>query len=341
VLDLSGLPMLDVVIGLAFMFFLLSVICSSISEIVASIFRMRAKNLETGIRVLLGNQAKADEFFENWRIDALQTPKWTDSSKKNKSRKPSYIAPETVALAVIDTLAPEAAEAALKNDPGQKASADQIEKIKKQIGTIQDDKVKGWLTHVLDDARGNLDEFRTAIEGRFNEVMDRATGWYKRKTQIILFVIALAVAGGLNADTINVADRLARDEALRTYVVAQAQKAGEADAPATPTAKDVEDQIKRARASGLPLGWTGENIPDYPFPFAALAKIAGIVLTAFAVLLGAPFWFDVLGKVSKLRSSGNRVGTPKDDNLAPTDRDDRLTRRPSAATPLSGGRIGP
>src|SRR5215217_1480255 len=100
-LDLSGLPMLDVVIGMAFMFFLLSVICSSISEIVASIFRMRAKNLETGIRVLLGNPEKAKEFFENWRIDALQSPKWGDTKKQDKSRKPSYIAPETVALAVI------------------------------------------------------------------------------------------------------------------------------------------------------------------------------------------------------------------------------------------------
>jgi len=265
-------------------------------------------------------------------VSALQTPKWRDADKKNKSRKPSYIAPETVALALIDTLAPAAANAARDLDPNQKASADQIAAIQQQIDAIDNENVKGWLTNVLADARRDLDEFRTSIEGRFNELMDRATGWYKRKTQIILFVTALAVAGALNADTINVADRLARDEALRTYVVAQAEKAGEAKTPAAPTAKDVETQIKRARASGLPLGWGGENVPDYPLVLTVFAKLAGIAITAIAVLLGAPFWFDVLGKAAKLRSSGNRIGTPKDDSLAPTDRDDRLTRRPSRAT---------
>jgi hypothetical protein len=329
-LDLSGIPMLDVAIGLAFMFFLMSVICSSVAEIIASLFRIRAKNLETGIRVLLGNRAKADQFFRDWRILGLQTPKWTSPNKTDKSRKPSYIAPGTAALALIDTLVPEAAKQARELDPNQKASADQIAAIQKEIDTIHNDQVRVWLTSALGDARKDLDAFRTSIEDRFNEVMDRATGWYKRKTQIILFVVGLAVAGGLNADTINVADRLARDEALRTYVVAQAQKAGAADAPKSPTAADVENQIKQARASGLPLGWSGENIPDYPLLVTILAKAAGIVLTAFAILLGAPFWFDVLGKAAKLRSSGNRIGTPKDDALAPTDRDDRLRRGASA-----------
>src|SRR5215217_4189819 len=99
-LDLSALPTLDVVIGLAFMFFLLSVICSSISEIVASVFRMRAKTLETGIRVLLGNKAAAQRFYDDWRIAGLGTPKWLNDDKTTKSRKPSYLAPETVALTI-------------------------------------------------------------------------------------------------------------------------------------------------------------------------------------------------------------------------------------------------
>jgi hypothetical protein len=159
--------------------------------------------------------------------------------------------------------------------------------------------------------------------------MDRATGWYKRKVQIILFVIALAIAAGLNADTINVADRLARDEALRAHVVAQAQKAGSSDAETNPTAEDVETQIAAARASGLPMGWGGENIPNYPLLGVIGEKLAGFVLTAFALVLGAPFWFDLLGKFARLRSTGNRVGTEKDDSLAPSDRDDRLKRAPA------------
>jgi hypothetical protein len=330
-IDLSGVPMLDIAIGLAFMYFLLSIVCSSISEIISAVLRLRARNLEAGLRVLLGSREAANAFYEDWRIDILHTPKWTNRHKTRKSRKPSYIAPETVARAVLDTFAPDAIEKAKKLDPDTPPSKDQLTAIEGTIDKISDPKTKRWLAGVVADARGDIEKIRASVEGRFNELMDRATGWYKRKMQVILFVIALAVAGGLNADTINVADRLARDEALRAYVVTQAQNAGEDAQNTSPTAQDVEDQINAARASGLPLGWGGENVPNYPVVFVVLAKAAGLAITAFALMLGAPFWFDVLGKFSRLRSSGNRVGTPKDDSMAPTDRDDRLTRKSPAA----------
>ena len=33
-------------------------------------------------------------------------------------------------------------------------------------------------------------------------------------------------------------------------------------------------------------------------------RVLGAILTAFAVSLGAPFWFDVLGKIVNVRSTG-------------------------------------
>jgi hypothetical protein len=320
-LDLTGLPVLDVAIGLSFFFFLLSIVASSISEIVASIFRLRARNLEAGIRALVGDPEKAKQFFADWRISPLHAP---------NGRKPSYVLPRTAALAIIDTLAPNAAAEARKLDPGQPASQDVLKQITDHVESdVGDDNAKKWLLDAFTHARGDIDTARAHVEDRFNEVMDRATGWYKRKVQVILFVIALAIAVGLNADTINVADRLSRDEALRAHVVAQAQKAGASDAETNPTAKDVETQIAAARASGLPMGWGGENIPNYPLLGVIGEKFVGFVLTAFALVLGAPFWFDLLGKFARLRSTGNRVGTEKDDSLAPSDRDDRLKRAPA------------
>jgi hypothetical protein len=38
-------------------------------------------------------------------------------------------------------------------------------------------------------------------------------------------------------------------------------------------------------------------------------------------MLGAPFWFDLLGKFARLRSTGRREGTEKTDRSA-VDRDD-------------------
>ena len=196
---------------------------------------------------------------------------------------------------------------------------------------VEDPGAREWLARIVADARGDVDAVRTRVEDHFNQLMDRATGWYKREVQVILFVVALAVAGMLNADTINVADRLSRDEAVRAQVVAQAQRAGQGPPPkGTPTAATIERQIEAARATALPLGWGGENVPNGGVIGVVAVKALGLVITAFALMLGAPFWFDVLGKFARLRSTGNRIGTRKDDDLAPTDRDDRTARRSRA-----------
>ena len=70
-------------------------------------------------------------------------------------------------------------------------------------------------------------------------------------------------------------------------------------------------------ATGLPVGWTdtAKITPPMPGkdagPFAALVATiffwleiaAGYLLTAFAVTLGAPFWFDVLNKLMVIRAT--------------------------------------
>jgi hypothetical protein len=334
--DLTDLPVLDVAIGLAFMYFLLSIVCSSVQEAIASVLKLRARNLETGIRSLLTDKTTADNFFENWRIEALKTPRWL--RKRKGSRKPSYIPSRTFALTLIDTLTPAEDDGSATDD------SNLLRKAKAAIDEMDDGVGKRLLLDAHKRSGDQLNVFRGEIEDAFNSTMDRATGWYKRKVQIVLFVIALIVAGALNADTFNVGQRLFKDDALRAQVVRQAVKA--ADAGNAPTseekaAKAVENQIKRARATALPLGWVTENSPHKPSEeswwgswnwLSWLAKAGGILLTAFALTLGAPFWFDVLGRFARLRSSGNRIGTPKDDETAPVDRDERLKAGTSAGS---------
>ncbi|HEX8123274.1 MAG TPA: hypothetical protein VF549_18625 [Solirubrobacteraceae bacterium] len=339
--DLSDFPPLDVAIGLAFMYFLLSVVCSSISEAIASVLKLRAKNLEQGIRVLVGDKAKAQSLYDSWRIRGLHTPKWFGRSTKKeadataKGRKPSYIPSRTFALAFLDTFAPDAALAAKTADPKQPDSANVLANLEKDVKAELPAGAIGTelILDAIHTSEGRIDVLRGKIEDAFNETMDRATGWYKRKVQIILFLIAVAVAGGLNADTFNVAQRLYQDNTVRAAVVGQAVTASQQAAPDTDasTPAQVEQRIKEAKATALPLGWRAENVQYHakyreslPAWLPALGlKIGGILLTAFALLLGGPFWFDLLGRFARLRSSGNRIGTPKDDETAPIDRDER------------------
>ena len=60
---------------------------------------------------------------------------------------------------------------------------------------------------------------------------------------------------------------------------------------------------RRGEQLGLPLGWSHATSPHNLF-WGGVGKVLGLLVTAFALTLGAPFWFDLLGKVSNLRGSG-------------------------------------
>jgi hypothetical protein len=47
-------------------------------------------------------------------------------------------------------------------------------------------------------------------------------------------------------------------------------------------------------------------------------RLIGFVLTAFAISLGAPFWFDMLNKLMKLRGTGSKVDVPSSSNETKT-----------------------
>ncbi len=54
--SLGNLPALEVAIGLAFLFFVLSTACSAVNEGIANLLGWRAKTLEDGVRNLLGDK---------------------------------------------------------------------------------------------------------------------------------------------------------------------------------------------------------------------------------------------------------------------------------------------
>jgi hypothetical protein len=143
--------------------------------------------------------------------------------------------------------------------------------------------------------------------------MDRVSGWYKRRTQIALVVIAVVVALVANADALQVGRALWNDDAVRAAVVAQAQQAAD-KGTATPdvgkgasgAADTLSQQVADVKDLGLPLGWSTD--PKDPRWFdsgwGAAGKVFGLIATILALTLGAPFWFDLLGRVSRLRTTG-------------------------------------
>ncbi len=184
---------------------------------------------------------------------------------------------------------------------------------------MQDSKVKGALTALIDEVGTNVDKARKNIEDWYDSGMDRVSGWYKRHVQKITLTVAILAAIAVNADTINIATRLSYDATMRQSLVAAAQEYAKAPSATqsasiqtvalqtqdcqnmdTPECR-VKRNLEEIQKPGLPIGWQRDALPGSLFDW--LSKILGLALTAFAVSLGAPFWFDMLNKIMVVRST--------------------------------------
>ena len=114
--------------------------------------------------------------------------------------------------------------------------------------------------------------------------MQRLSGWYKRRTQVWLWIVGFAFAVLLDVDSIRIAIGR-QDPTLRQVVADQAQNAPSVGVDP----KGAADQLSTL---GLPLGWGG-----WPSGFTNWISTAVGLATSAAVSLGAPFWFDSLGKL--------------------------------------------
>lgn len=295
-----GLQALDIALGLILVYLILSLICTATNELIAGLFKLRARNLVQALQNLLRDSKGTDlgrKFFDHPLVKSLY----------REGSRPSYIPPPTFALALLDLVA-----------PGSTGSANPIAKVKQQLKKLPaNSDMRRTLELLVSDSDNKLDKLRSNLEAWFSDAMERAAGWYKRKTQVTVLIVSVIITIAANADTTQIAKALSNDPALRGALVAQAQEfaretpgTGQTEAPkggaganASP-AERIEQNIQQLQQLGLPLGWN-----QWPRDRGEwVNKTIGLLLTALAVSLGAPFWFDLLKKVVNIRAAGGLPG---------------------------------
>lgn len=305
-----GSDIIEVVIGLVFVYFIMSLLCSTITEFIARIVAMRAKTLKDGIKRLLNDDTLRDRIFNH--------PLISGSSPKKNNKGPSNISSRTFSLVLFDTImsppdSPDS-EASGVSKPKLDTAQQVIENFEKKIDEMPESQkqTKQVLNTLLISAKthtekweGVLTEFQNSIEKWFDDSMDRVSGWYKRKSQLIILGIAIVFCLALNIDTFAIANNLFQDTTLRASVVTIAETQAQQDQA------DIDIAELREELSGLdiPMGWSdSESSPNRaPTDFSGwIIKILGILFTAFAVSLGSSFWFDLLGKIVNMRSAGKK-----------------------------------
>lgn len=101
------------------------------------------------------------------------------------------------------------------------------------------------LLALIDQTRVGLDEFRDSLEQWYDGQMDRVSGWYRRWTKRWLIAAGIVVAVAANADALTLARTLYEDAELRESVVASAEAGAACRDEADPAevARCVRDQV--------------------------------------------------------------------------------------------------
>lgn len=300
-----GSQILEVAIGMIFIFLLVSIICSSVREGIEALLKTRAAYLAHGIKELLHDPKLtgiAKSIYEHPLINGLSSG--NDSPDKKSSISflsaggtlPSYIPAKNFAVALMDI----AVRGQMTNEASSAPNSPIVSlgSIRANIQNIGNPAIQRVMLTAIDSAQGDFNKAQANIEEWYNSGMDRVAGWYKRKTQWILFWIALAISIGLNVNTLTIANYLYKNDDARVSIVETAEgvsKKGE-----IPTSIEARSEFNKLE---LPIGWSDRTLPTTGERFGWIALLFGWLLTAFAASMGAPFWFDMLNKVIRIRST--------------------------------------
>ncbi len=197
---------------------------------------------------------------------------------------------------------------ALEQDPLEQARA-------AVLGLPPESPARRPLLRMLTDAGTDRDKFRAKLEHWYDDEMSRLTGWYKRYVQRFIIGYGIALTLLFNVDTIAIAQNLWRSP------VEQAAAAQAAATAAGQAVDKLDTSVAAIKGLAMPLGWTPAHVGSVlstdprhvpATPGAWLAKVIGLAVTVFALAFGAPFWFDVLGKLARVRNAGGVASSTPD-----------------------------
>lgn len=248
---------LDVAIGVVFVYVLLSLICSAFTELISRVFAMRSNTLENGIRNLLNNSnapGLTEDFYAHGLITGITKEgrigkllNWIAKQLGIKGGwgRPSYIPSRIFAIALLDIIP-------------QGTKPETFRELRESFTKINNQKTKEALLAIIDNSHHNLDEAKKNIENWFDDQMDRVSGWYTRDVQFIILGLALIISVWANVDTIMIANNLEHDSTLRASIIESAVVLTNQSIPygANVSLNETRNLINQLQI--VPIGWEKE-----------------------------------------------------------------------------------
>jgi hypothetical protein len=317
------LKTLDILIGLAVVMLLMSMIVTVITQFVNSLLNSRGKHLWQGIADILQQISPGIErrIAEEIAGAVLKHPMIQDV----KGRFGSVVHREELTKLLL--------ELASGNSP-QKISGDAVTALQKTLvetgvcrpgspAEIQQ-QIQGIISNIgalalqlelahpelTNNARARIAILQQAGSGFvakinlwFDQTIDRISDRFTYHTRFVTFGAGLLLALIVQLDTAALVSRLGSDDALRSSLLVEAQHLSvnpNAGQSLDPTELQNIHDLETNNLIGVPVSfsdwerrWSKDNAP---------MKILGILLSSILLSLGAPFWYNALQNLLRLRS---------------------------------------
>lgn len=304
-----GSAVLDTAIGLILVFFTISTVCSNIFSLISRTLNTRGRLLNESLQTLLG-----PDLYQA----VMEHPMVKEASLK-KARLvglsvayedlPNWIDPDVFSQAMADICTKYA------NAPGGSTKIVNyfIEKFHETLEAGQ-------------EKAEHIQHVRQEIEKWYNTTMSQLTEIFRRHSQTFIAVIAILVTIIFNINTITIVDSLWRGPTLRDAVVdaaatqvaasqaAQAGENGQAEGTEGNNGRSPAEIIDEELASiAIPIGWSEDELATLGLPDnlattsnarqapSLIIMLVGWLITVGAAMFGAPFWFDLLKRLTSLR----------------------------------------
>lgn len=256
---------------------------------------------------------------------------------------PSYISKENFASSLIKELCKDTLKKFLENEHSDANQTGMLglNAIRVEIDSHDElpKPLKDSMLALVDRAAFKIEAqenailvFQKEIENWFDSAMDRASGVYKRNGQLVAGILGLAIAIFFNLDSFSISQKLMNDSTLRTLLADSASslvvnsKADPNDPNSQLDNQKLQDNIAIFVGNSLPIVPIYENAANFldcetqdsctlwpPFSQTKsfnlkrfFQAVMGWMATTLAIHMGAPFWFDLLGKVVNVRSTGGK-----------------------------------
>lgn len=277
--------LIDVVAGALLPFFVLTLIFTSILELLASVTRLRERTLINGIRkLILGHDVSSEwtSYLKGFSDEVLNHPLLSPYGMVQ-----SYVSSKAFAAAVCSILIERFSSIA---DLGNLQPA---------IERMPSCSLKVLLTSLHIQSNGDRSEFKLGIARWFDDAMERLSGNYKRICFFQSLCLSELIALSFNINAIQIikamADKDLLDAGIKVQMAANAAKGLSPTFPA-----EAENMY------GLHVNlFLGSN---WEFSWTAFL---GCTISAFFINISAQLWFDVLQNKLKLNMRNTGPKPPR------------------------------